>query len=126
MALFPPQTNTVYNQLVHAPMQLVYICTYPQIYISSNLNLSLSKVENMSQEQPVKHVQDTIRELNAQEAASHAQSPTTTPTNPHSNAVASQKEPVGVQVTRSFILNYMLHRSSINTKYIEIIVFVFE
>ncbi|XP_057780280.1 late embryogenesis abundant protein 47-like [Salvia miltiorrhiza] len=55
----------------------------------------------MSQEQPVKHVLDTIRELNAQEAASHVQAQNTsgssTPTNPHSNAVASQKEPVGVQ-----------------------------
>lgn len=60
----------------------------------------------MSQEQPLKHVQDTIRELNAQEAASHEQN---TATNPHSNVVATQKEPIGVQVrsliTRSSILN---------------------
>lgn len=49
----------------------------------------------MNQEQPSKHVSDTIRELNAQEAATH---PQTSSPNAHSNVVASQKEPVGVQV----------------------------
>lgn len=49
----------------------------------------------MDQEQPMKHVHDTVRELNAQEAASHDQS--TTP-NAHTNAVAHQKDAVGVQV----------------------------
>lgn len=58
----------------------------------------------MDQEQPIKHVQDTVRELNAQEAASHDQS--TTP-NAHTNAVAHQKEPIGVQV--HFISNYNGH-----------------
>ncbi|XP_047959953.1 late embryogenesis abundant protein 47-like [Salvia hispanica] len=48
----------------------------------------------MNQEQPSKHVSDTIRELNAQEAATH---PQTSSPNAHSNVVASQKEPVGVQ-----------------------------
>ncbi|KAG6427276.1 hypothetical protein SASPL_111518 [Salvia splendens] len=46
----------------------------------------------MNQEQPSKHVQDTIKELNAQEAATH---PQTSSPNAHSKAVASQKEPVG-------------------------------
>lgn len=58
------------------------------------------------QEQPIKHVQDTIRELNAQEAASHAQQESPQhqhTTHPHSNVVASQTEPVGVQVRRSSI-----------------------
>ncbi|KAL1549640.1 late embryogenesis abundant protein 47-like [Salvia divinorum] len=48
----------------------------------------------MNQEQPSKHVEDTIKELNAQEAVIH---PQTSSPNAHSNAVANQKEPVGVQ-----------------------------
>ncbi|XP_047975381.1 late embryogenesis abundant protein 47-like [Salvia hispanica] len=52
----------------------------------------------MDQEQPMKHVHDTVRELNAQEAASHDQS--TTP-NAHTNAVAHQKDAVGVQGIQS-------------------------
>ncbi|KAG6430328.1 hypothetical protein SASPL_108393 [Salvia splendens] len=48
----------------------------------------------MNQEQPSKHVQDTINEFNAQEAATH---PQTSSRKAHSNVVASQKELVGVQ-----------------------------
>lgn len=98
-------------------MQFPHIYKYHFKFIVSKTKVRLRYVENMTQEQPVRHVQEIIKELNDvvhdhdhdHEHDTTESQTTASPTNSHSNVVASQTDPVGVQVfSFSFFLSLFL------------------